>query len=1697
VDVNDPSVIYHETSFSPCNFLQNGHWTAINTHLKKKENSFYVAEKQPVPTAINANEGWTSIIVNETEIRNNQLFLLKYDAAGVTTIKPDWSNYSVGDDGLYVTNIFPSIDLRLKVYHGAVKTDFILKNKIPDVDKLVIRDKLAIPQGHSISIENANAYVDKQGKKTKIEGWKSKLLIKNENEKTYATLSEVKIYDSSGLRKNTGKGFYLIDEEKNIVDIPLYAELLDNDDLTYPVIIDPLLSASNTLPQASIGGSGGTGACNGWTVPCSYNVSVTTPSNVTITDINWSFNYIAQNGAIKDDGAVDFDYLSCRSPNVGTLYWTCQDGAAGTCTGTNISILSDFAPCVPAPQCSPYTMAFTMNFYDACGSACDNSFIGAASDWTMTVEGRTVEQNSIPTSSAGTTFCQGTSTTLTATGSFGVPAYSYSWSDGQSGNPISVTPATSTTYTCTITDACGITATNSITITVNSTPDATITSSSGPYCSSDPAFTLTAASGGGTWSGTGVSGSTFNPSTAGVGTHTISYNIGGACPSSDTEQIIVNSVSNATITSSAGPYCQSDPSFTLTSTDGGGTWSGTGVSGSTFNPASAGPGTFTVTYAISGSCGDTDTQSITVNADPDATITSSGTYCTSDAAFALTANTGGGSWSGPGVSGGNFDPSIAGVGTHNISYTVTVSGCTDSDTENIFVTAASNATITSSPGPYCESDAAFGLTSVDGGGTWSGTGVSGTNFNPSLAGAGTHTITYSISGSCGDTDTEQMIVNADPDATITPQSTLCTSDAAVALSAATAGGTWSGTGVSGGNFDPAIAGPGTHTITYSITVNGCSDSDTEQIIVVTNPDATITSSPGPYCTSDAAFGLTSVDGGGTWSGTGVSGTNFDPAIAGAGTHIITYDITSGTCSDSDTEQMIVNQTPDATITAVSTLCTTDPPVTLSAATGGGTWTGTGVSGGNFDPAIAGTGTHIITYDVTSGGCSDSDTEQIIVVTNPDATITSAPGPYCTSDAAFGLTSVDGGGTWSGTGVSGTNFDPAIAGAGTHTITYDISAGSCSDSDTEQIVVEQTPDATITPIATLCTTDPAVILNAATTGGTWTGPGGASGGTFDPSIAGAGTYTITYNVTSGSCSDSDTEQVIVIDNANATINAVGSMCSTDTAITLTAVTGGGTWAGNGITNAANGTFDPGVAGIGTHIITYSISGSCGDSDTEQIIVSNSANAAIPQVGPYCANGTPIDLELATNGGGTWSGTGITDPVNGTFDPASAGIGTHTITYTISGSCGDSDTQDIEVVAQQNAVINPTGTVCDNQGVITLSASTPGGTWSGPGTSSNGTFDPSGLGAGTYTVTYILGNPCPDTGTYNVVVQQGADATINPAGPFCADAGTTTLTAVQSGGSWSGTGIQDPSAGTFNPSLAGAGTHTITYSLTGTCGDTETILLIIYAIPDTPVVASTVVCNYDLQPLVSSSSGGSINWYSDPGASILLEGDTFQYIPNIDTTASSTTYTYYVQEQIGICKSVVVAVTYNVININASFEPDPDSGQVDLEVFFENNSIGVDDTTGIFNWDFGDGETSSEFEPTHTYEDKGYHTIILEISDSNGICTSIASFTIRAVAISDINLPNIFSPNGDNYNEVFNVNGIHLKSINAEIFNRWGQLIYIWNTVEGGWDGRTISGTIAPPGTYYYLIDAIGYNIDEITGKEKDDIYEFRGSVTLVR
>ena len=183
-----------------------------------------------------------------------------------------------------------------------------------------------------------------------------------------------------------------------------------------------------------------------------------------------------------------------------------------------------------------------------------------------------------------------------------------------------------------------------------------------------------------------------------------------------------------------------------------------------------------------------------------------------------------------------------------------------------------------------------------------------------------------------------------------------------------------------------VAMSGSYSVT--ITSNGCTSASANRSIVVNSiPMVTATVVDSVLCAgetiqltaSTATTGATYSWTGPNFTGTGATVTIANATAANAGVYSVMI-MANGCASSSASKTVVVNNLPAITVLALSdTTCVNYGPVTLIAAPAGGSFTGSGVSGASFDPAVAGVGTHVVTYAYTdANGCSNTATTSIVV-----------------------------------------------------------------------------------------------------------------------------------------------------------------------------------------------------------------------------------------------------------------------------------------------------------------------------------------------------------------------------------------------------------------------------------------------------------------------------------------------------------------------------------------------------------------------------------------------------------------------------------------------------------------------------------------------------------------------------------------------
>ncbi len=713
-------------------------------------------------------------------------------------------------------------------------------------------------------------------------------------------------------------------------------------------------------------------------------------------------------------------------------------------------------------------------------------------------------------STCGTTASQGTSANRPNT-RFGNctsvnPAnFTFSWSPGPgiaaptaSSTAITTQPITGTLAT--VVYSCAVTPTvfncptvQTLTVTIVNPLSPTITPVP-PLCNTSGPVNMTVTPGGGNWttnpaiSATGV----ITPSLASIGTSTVLYTVGvGSCIATNTAAISVSQFNTSNITSTIMPLCVTSPTqnlMSLVQSTVNGVWSGIGVISNVFDPAVAGGGLFTLTYNTTSSpnptvCPSSSTLAVSVTNTLIPTITPVNPICTNAAPVTLSALPSGGGWFGnTGVSSvGVLTPSLAPNGTSVVNYTVNVGPCVVTNTTAINVSQFNTAALTGLLANQCNTFTPVNLMTIvqsTVAGAWSGTGVAGNAFNPNLP-TGVYTLTYNTVSSpnatlCPDSRTITVSVLNPPQPTITQVGPYCNTALPIQLSVTPATGTWTPTAYNNtsGMFTPALAAIGNNTVQYVIGTPTCNVQDTKIISIEAFVPAVITGSVPDLCVTSPPVSLIplTTNNLGTWAGSGVVATSFNPATSGVGSIVISYNTASspsGLCPAQATLAVNVFSLATPSIVKAGPFCNVGAPIQLQVSPLGGVFSGANNGAtspvGGFSPAFAIIGDNVINYSVTAGPCIAYGQTTITVEKFISADFAQYAGPYCKNDAPINLNSIaqNPNGNWSGPGVSGSIFTPANANIGNNNvITYVThsmpTASLCPDTSSLRIQVNDVP-----------------------------------------------------------------------------------------------------------------------------------------------------------------------------------------------------------------------------------------------------------------------------------------------------------------------------------------------------------------------------------------------------------------------------------------------------------------------------------------------------------------------------------------------------------------------------------------------------------------------------------------------------------------
>ncbi len=1044
---------------------------------------------------------------------------------------------------------------------------------------------------------------------------------------------------------------------------------------------------------------------------------------------------------------------------------------------------------------------------------------------------------------------------------------SYVWDNGATTSTRSIGAAGR--YYVTIYNGCSITV-DSFRVSARTVSHLAVISGPSSVCVG-ATISLTDSTTGGGWSSSNitvasVSSSVGNVTGVSAGTAVITYTISGTCGAQYVTKTITVAPAPAAPRRVVGPEtsCLYATSVYTDSTTGG-NWSTSDASIATIdgsgNLIGVSLGTVTITYTVANSCGTAyAVKTISITGPPTVGgITGASSVCIGST-VTLSDATAGGIWA-------SGNPSIATVnsttgvvsgvaaGSAVITYTVANSCGSSFATFTINVVSTPYVSAVTGPTTVCQG-ASITLTDSMSGGTW----ISGTTAVATITSggvltgisAGTTVVSYFITTTCGTAAaTKTITVNPLPTApaAISGAATVC-QGASITLTDATTGGMWSSSNaaiatVTAGGVVNGIT-TGTVTISYGVTNSCGSTYATKSITVNSAPTIAAIAGAASVCTGSSVT-LTDATAGGTW-------TSSTPSIAtvtsggvvtgvATGASVISYTVTSACGTTSVTKTINVITLPSvAAISGAASICT-GASTAYTDVTTGGAWSSVAttvatVTGSGMVYGLT-AGTTTISYTLTNSCGSAAATKVVTVSATPSAGTISGASTLCTGVPST-LTDAVTGGTWSSsnTAIATINSGGTVAGitTGTVTITYSVTTICGSAIATKIININPSPNAgTISGATSLCS-GATTTLTDAVTGGSWSS---AATTVAAVSAAGvvtagvAGTVTISYSVTN-SCGTAVAIKNMTVNAlpAAGTITGATTVCSGGT-VTLTDATSGGVWSSS---NTAQATVSAagvvtGVSG-GTVSISYTVSGSCGTAVAGHVVSVTAAPsvAAITGATGLCAGATTTLADATV--GGTWSSSNTAvATVNSTTGVVSgAATGTATITYTVVTSCATAyavASITVSPSASAGAITGLSG-VCSGSTITLAATGSAGGTWSSSNTAVATVVGGivRGVTGGVVTISYSVSSACGTvvaTKTVTVTATPSVSA-ISGATSICLSS-SSTYTDATSGGGWisSNTAVATVNSGGVVTGV-GAGTATLTYFVTNSCGTATTTKLI---------------------------------------------------------------------------------------------------------------------------------------------------------------------------------------------------------------------------------------------------------------------------------
>jgi|GEM_PF-3501238 len=722
--------------------------------------------------------------------------------------------------------------------------------------------------------------------------------------------------------------------------------------------------------------------------------------------------------------------------------------------------------------------------------------------------------------------------------------------------------------------------------------------------------------------------------------------------------------------------------------------------------------------------------------------------------------------------------------------------------------------------------------------------------------------------------------------------------------------------------------------------------------------------------------------------------------------------------------------------------------------------------------------NVTLHTINAQGCIDSLVGGIRIYQLPTVSFSGMNSNYCADAEAVNLIPSPIGGVFTGSGIVNDSLFPTLlTPANYYNILYTYHDGTCPNTDTQTVYIDTLPIVNFYGLETqYCFTAEDDTLTGTPYGGVYTGSG-LTDSIFSPSSVTPNTYNIIYTFTDGNgCINRDTNTTIVSVASNPvitidSIHNVSCFQGNDGFINLS-ITGGATpyqsyqWS-NGQTIE-----DADTLQANTYYFTLTDNEGCRAFDTVEVtqpISPLSLQATSDSL--YCYNDTNGTINLTVTGG-TPNYNYIWGNSQTVEDPINLIAGTYFVTVTDSLGC--TDTISHKIRQPELIIINfiTDHVLCYGENTGYIGTVITGGVtpytsynWSNGeiGTEINNVY------ANNYYLTITDTKGCIMVNSTVITQADTIIITDNHNEILCENGNDGIITVNVVGGvepynySWNNGETSE------NLNNLDVGIYTLTLTDANNCIYNH-MVDIFQSVPS--IVINDTITNVSCE----FAKNGAI--------SINIEGGTqpFNYIWSTDDTATT-----LIDSLNGSNYWVRVTDINGCVKEKGFYVYEPK--QLKLEGKVTNVSC-RDEKDGAINIKVEDGTSPYTFlwSNNETIKDISYlapNKYIIKVLDANN-CEITDSFIVEKTDKNCQEIPEIFTPNGDGQNDVWNIGNVHIyPNIEVEIFNRWGILVFKSNGYNEPWDG-TYNGKKLPMDAYYYVI---------YLNKEGHEI--LKGIVSIVR